>query len=94
MNKYSIFKSFAIIGSSILVLCVLPQIMKVYKNKSAKDISNGWLILTMMGLVFLCFYSFYFELWEIFFPILVQFFLFLFLVFLKKYYDNLPVLPT
>ena len=97
MSSDEIYKSFAIIGSTILVICIFPQINKMYKNKSAKDISNAWLVSTIVGLVFLCFYSFHFELWEIFIPILIQFVLFIFLMGLKKHYDRInqeEVLPN
>lgn len=91
MALNTLFKSFAIAGSTILVVCIIPQLSKVYQSKSAKDISYSWIILTKLGLMFLCLYSFYFELWEIFIPILVQLVLFTCLLFLKRHYDNINI---
>lgn len=92
MNFKFIFKSFAFIGSTILILCFIPQILKIYKNKSAKDVSFSWIILSIIGMIFVAIYSLYFKLWEIFFPLIIQIFLYSIIGFCKKYYQLNPVI--
>lgn len=48
-----------IIGTLIICLSILPQVIKVYKTKSARDLSITYLSALMTGLVLLIIYSFY-----------------------------------
>lgn len=43
-----------IIGSFAFALNLLPQLIKCYKMKSAKDISVGFIVLAFMGNIFSC----------------------------------------
>lgn len=48
-----------ITGTLIICLSILPQVIKVYKTKSARDLSITYLSGLMTGLVLLVIYSFY-----------------------------------
>ena len=48
-----------IIGTLIICMSILPQVIKVYKTKSARDLSIAYLSALMTGLVLLIIYSFY-----------------------------------
>jgi len=50
---------FGIIGGFIVVSSYLPQIIKLVKTKSSKDISSLFVFLVMLGTLFLMIYSFY-----------------------------------
>lgn len=89
-----LYRTFAIIGSVILIICIFPQIFKIYKNKSAKDVSNKWICLTLLGLIFISIYASHFKLFEILIPIIIQIILFISLFFMKKYYDRFQLLQS
>jgi len=46
-------------GTLIICLSIIPQILRVYKTKSARDLSIAYLSALMTGLVLLVIYSFY-----------------------------------
>jgi uncharacterized protein with PQ loop repeat len=46
-----------ILGGLLLVIALIPQIMHIFKRKSAKDLSYSWLILLyVLGLIFYIWY--------------------------------------
>ena len=51
------FNIIAYIGGSILAAQMIPQIIKMNKNKSAKDISLFFLLFNIIGLTFMCSYG-------------------------------------
>lgn len=48
-----------IMGTLIVCLSILPQCIKTYRTKSAKDLSTAYLSILMVGLILLTFYSVY-----------------------------------
>jgi uncharacterized protein with PQ loop repeat len=89
MKLNVIFNSFAIIGSTILLLCLIPQLIRLYRTKSSHDISLLWLLMTMLGLGFLIMYTFYFKLYSLGIPIILQLFLYTIMLIMKIRYDHL-----
>ena len=53
------FEIFGILGGIIIILSWFPQIAKVIKNKSSKDISFNFLGIILLGTIFLLIYSIY-----------------------------------
>jgi MtN3 and saliva related transmembrane protein len=52
------FEWFGIFGGAIVVSSYLPQIVKLIKTKSSKDISSLFVFFIMLGTLFLGVYSF------------------------------------
>lgn len=46
-----------IIAGTLTTLSFLPQVLKVWSNKSAKDISFGWLLTFLTGILLWVFYG-------------------------------------
>lgn len=44
------------VGGVILALCQLPQIIKLWRTKSAGDLSYTYIVLYTIGLAFICVY--------------------------------------
>ena len=84
-----LFKAFGTFGSLSLLVCLIPQIYKLYKTKHAGELSLWWLILTIVGLSFLTMYGFYFKLWEVSIPIILQLLGFFTILGMKIYYDRI-----
>lgn len=53
------FEIMGTIGSLIICISALPQIMKTYKTKKADDISIPYLLLLMFGMTLTMIYSIY-----------------------------------
>ena len=83
-----VFRSLAIAGSSVLTLCIYPQISKVYRKKSGKTLSLKFLIFVILGLTLLVTYGYYFKLWELAIPITLQASLYFVLLVMKFYYKD------
>ena len=60
-------------GGFIIGLGLIPQIVKVIKTKSTKDLSYFWQILYMLGISMNIIYSIYFNLWSIYIPASLEF---------------------
>ena len=82
------YRASSITGSFIMTICFFPQLIKVYKTKSAKDISQKWIYLSIFALCFVVPYAIHFELWEILVPVLCRQVLLIILITMKKYYDK------
>lgn len=59
MSVKFIFESLGVLGSLIICGSVIPQVVRTYKTKSAKDLSIAYLIILMLGIVLLITYSVY-----------------------------------
>jgi len=59
MSVKFIFESLGVLGSLIICGSVIPQVVRTYKTKSAKDLSIVYLIILMLGIVLLITYSVY-----------------------------------
>jgi len=78
-----------ITGTLIICLSILPQVIKVYKTKSARDLSITYLSGLMTGLILLVIYSFYVgNKIFIFGNVLSLLSVLLLIILRKKYYKN------
>ena len=55
----TVFEFLGIIGSLIVCASVIPQVIRTYRTKSARDLSITYLCFLMTGLIFLMVYSLY-----------------------------------
>ena len=59
MSVKFIFESLGVLGSLIICGSVIPQLVRTYKTKSARDLSITYLSTLMTGIVLLTIYSIY-----------------------------------
>jgi MtN3 and saliva related transmembrane protein len=59
METSLIFEILGIVGSLILCVSAIPQIVKTYRTKSSGDLSILYLATLMLGLILLMVYSIY-----------------------------------
>jgi len=59
MTNKIIFEFLGVLGSLIICASIIPQLIKTYRTKSAKDISISYLVTLMLGVVLLMVYSIY-----------------------------------
>jgi MtN3 and saliva related transmembrane protein len=58
MNNYDATDFFlGTIGGVLMTLALLPQLIKLYRTRSAKDLSAWSYILYAVGILFWCFYG-------------------------------------
>lgn len=63
-----IFKSLGGLGILICMVSSIPQTYKMYKTRRTNDVSSTGIYILLMGTFMLEIYSYYFNLWEMFFP--------------------------
>ncbi len=59
MSIQVVFEFLGIAGSLIICGSIIPQLMKTYRTKSARDLSITYLMTLMMGIILLTIYSIY-----------------------------------
>jgi len=59
MSIQMVFEFLGMTGSLIICGSVIPQVMKTYRTKSARDLSNTYLMTLMTGIILLTVYSVY-----------------------------------
>ena len=59
MSIQMVFEFLGVTGSLIICGSVIPQVMKTYRTKSARDLSNTYLMTLMTGIILLTVYSIY-----------------------------------
>jgi len=59
MSIQMVFEFLGMTGSLIICGSVIPQVMKTYRTKSARDLSNTYLMTLMTGIILLTVYSIY-----------------------------------
>jgi len=59
MSIQLVFEFLGMTGSLIICGSVIPQVMKTYRTKSARDLSNTYLMTLMTGIILLTVYSIY-----------------------------------
>ena len=82
------FQFIMLISSLVLSIQLVPQNYKIYKSKSAKDISYITIGITLSGISGIMTYGIHEELIEIWVPPIIQIILTLHMFFMKIYYDN------
>ena len=66
------FDSLGLIGGIIFTVCNIPQLIKIVKTKSSKDISLASLFLYFIGSTLILIYGIYFELFAIYVPCIIE----------------------
>lgn len=84
-NFYNIL---LLIGSLLLSIQMVPQILHIYKNKSAKDFSYGTIIIVLFGLSTIFIYGLHINTFELWFPPLLQIFFMIIVLNMKIYYQK------
>jgi len=59
MTALTIFELLGITGSLIICASIIPQVIKTYRTKSARDLSITYLMTLMIGIILLTIYSIY-----------------------------------
>ncbi len=59
MSIQMVFEFLGMTGSLIICGSVIPQVMKTYRTKSARDLSSTYLMTLMTGIILLTVYSVY-----------------------------------
>ncbi len=57
--NFFMYELFGVVGGVLIAISWLPQIFKMVKNKSARDISISFLVIVLLGSLFLTIYSIY-----------------------------------
>jgi len=83
-----VFNIFGYIGGITLSFCLLPQLYKTIRTKSAKDISYGWQLMYGTGIGLLVIYAYYFKLNAMLIPGIGELVMNLILLNLKMFYDK------
>ena len=84
----NVYNYFGLIGSIILSLSIILQVVKTYNNKSADDLSYRWLLSTVVGLILVNMYAINFDLWSLYIPGVVELFFVFILICLKRLYNT------
>jgi len=82
------FQLIMLVSSVLLSMQLIPQVYKIYKNKSAKDISYISIIITLIGLSGIITYGIHMNFIELWVPPIVQVCLTSQTLLMKIYYDN------
>ncbi|EGZ04724.1 hypothetical protein PHYSODRAFT_343018 [Phytophthora sojae] len=81
------FQIVGFLGSLLLAASLVPQMMKLYKTKSAKDISYSYQISYVVGLAMIVAYGFGRWLWPVYIPATIELSAALVVFSMKLYYD-------
>ncbi|EGZ04722.1 hypothetical protein PHYSODRAFT_251706 [Phytophthora sojae] len=87
------FQTIGMIGSFVIAGSIVPQMHKVYKTKSAKDISLRFQLLYCFGIGLILIYGFGENLWPIYIPASVEEVAGLVMLAMKLYYDRNATKP-
>ncbi|KAF4323532.1 hypothetical protein BBO99_00004740 [Phytophthora kernoviae] len=87
------YQTIGMMGSFVIASSLVPQMHKVYKTKSAKDISLRFQVLYVFGLALILVYGFGEDLWPIFVPATVEELAAIVMLGMKLYYDHWSTKP-
>ncbi|CAI6005893.1 unnamed protein product [Closterium sp. NIES-65] len=68
-NPYS---ACGFIGGIIFCVSILPQLVKTYRTKSAKDLSYFWQACYLLGLIGISIYGVAYKLWPVAIPLIIE----------------------
>lgn len=85
-NNTIIFNTINIVGGILLMIGFIPQLYKSIIYKSTKDISFGWLFLSLLGLIMVDIKSIYVKDWTYYIPISIEIVFILILIIFKVYH--------
>lgn len=77
-----------LVGSFMISASLVPQIIKVYRTKSARDLSRSFQLLYVLGLILLVVYGVGESLWPIYIPVVIELAGGLTLLVMKIIYDG------
>jgi uncharacterized protein with PQ loop repeat len=75
----------------LLSLQLIPQVYKIYKRKTGKDISNITMMISIIGLIGILIYGLHMNLIELWLPPIVQLVITIITFLMKLYYDKNPI---
>lgn len=78
-----------LVGSFLISGSLVPQIVKVYRTKSARDLSRSFQLLYVVGLLLVATYGLGEGLWPIYIPVTLELAGGLLLLAMKRHYDKL-----
>ncbi|KAF4029272.1 PQ loop repeat [Phytophthora infestans] len=81
------FQILGFLGSLLLAASLVPQAMKLYKTKSANDISLSYQISYVLGLAMIVVYGFGRWLWPVYIPATIELCAAIIVFSMKLYYD-------
>ncbi|CAI5512641.1 unnamed protein product [Closterium sp. Naga37s-1] len=84
-NPYS---ACGFIGGIIFCVSILPQLVKTYRTKSAKDLSYFWQACYLLGLIGISIYGVAYKLWPVAIPLIIEIVFMVTLTVLKYRYDK------
>ncbi|GMF10923.1 unnamed protein product [Phytophthora lilii] len=87
------YQTIGMIGSFVIASSLVPQMHKVYKTKSAKDISLRFQLLYCFGIGLILVYGFGENLWPIYIPASVEELAGIIMLAMKLYYDRESTKP-
>ena len=83
-NEYEII---GLIGGLIFPICLIPQLTKTYKRKTADDLSLVWLLMTIIALILHLIYALAEKLLPLYIPLTFELTEMIILVGMKRKYD-------
>ena len=83
-----VFDTVGIVGGAIYPICTIPQIVRVIKTKSSKDLELSSIILFLFATGLILVYSIYFNLFPVYIPSSFDFLVQSILLGSKIYYDK------
>lgn len=82
------YKIIGMLGSFVISSSLVPQMYKVYRTKSAKDISLMFQSLYITGIAMILIYGFGEDLWPIYIPAVIEMAAGIVMLAMKLYYDR------
>ncbi|KAL3664053.1 hypothetical protein V7S43_010939 [Phytophthora oleae] len=86
-NMETFFDGLGLVGSFLVSAALVPQIIKVYRSKSAKDISKSFQSVFVVGITCITVYGMGEGLWPIWIPSTLELLGGIILLVMKHYYD-------
>ncbi|ETI46807.1 hypothetical protein F442_08789 [Phytophthora nicotianae P10297] len=86
-NMETFYDTLGLVGSFLVSAALVPQIVKVFRSKSAKDISKAFQSVFVVGIACITVYGMGEGLWPIWIPSTLELFGGIVLLVMKHYYD-------
>jgi len=91
-NSSNTIDSIGYSGGIILSICLIPQIIQIYKTKHVENISYLWQFMYIIGIILHLYYGIYYNLLPIFIPTIIELCFIIFLLILKIMYTKKNIL--
>lgn len=93
-NNNQITDIIGYLGGIILSVCLIPQILKIYKTKQVENISYIWQFMYLLGISLHLYYAIYYNLLPIYIPTILELCFVICMLFLKVFYKNTDTITT